>query len=175
MSADRGPTVLAAEADKPALLGGTPAHKGGWPKWPEWRESWEPDVLKVLRSGRWCGGGGGGQVGDFEAAYAKLLGAKRCVATASGTTALITALYATGLDAGDEVIVSPYTFVASYTPMPSDTIERSSTACHAPSLCRPSTPKGSPVEKAIQSSTSTVRSTRSWPPAVSNASSAPSA
>ncbi len=113
-SADQGPTVLAAGADKPALLGGTPVHKGGWPKWPEWRESWEPDVLKVLRSGHWCGGGGSGQVGDFEAAYAKLLGAKRCVATASGTTALITALYATGLDAGDEVIVSPYTFVASY-------------------------------------------------------------
>ena len=114
MSVDRGPTVLAAEAEKPALLGGTPAHKGGWPKWPEWRESWEPDVLKVLRSGQWYGGGGSGQVGDFEAAYARLLGARRCVATASGTTALITALYATGLDAGDEVIVSPYTFVASY-------------------------------------------------------------
>jgi dTDP-4-amino-4,6-dideoxygalactose transaminase len=114
LSARRGPTVFAADADKPALLGGTPAHKGGWPKWPEWRESWEPEVLKVLRSGHWCGASGSGQVGDFEKAYAKLLGAKRCVATASGTTALITALNAVGLDAGDEVIVSPYTFVASY-------------------------------------------------------------
>lgn len=114
MSADRGPTALAAEAGKPALLGGTPAHKGGWPKWPEWRESWEPNVLKVLRSGHWYGGGGSGQIGEFEAAYAKLLGAKRCVATASGTTALITAMQAVGIDAGDEVIVSPYTFIASY-------------------------------------------------------------
>ena len=35
----RAPTVFAAEADKPALLGGTPVHKGGWPKWPQWRES----------------------------------------------------------------------------------------------------------------------------------------
>ena len=52
LGARRGPTVLAAEADKPALLGGTPVHKGGWPKWPEWRESWEPEILKVLRSGR---------------------------------------------------------------------------------------------------------------------------
>ena len=85
------PMVFAAEADKPALLGGTPVHDGGWPDWPEWRESWEPDVLEVLRSGQWCRAGGGGQVAEFETAYAKLLGAKRCLATASGTTALITA------------------------------------------------------------------------------------
>ena len=51
---------------------------------------------------------------DFEAAYAKLLGAKRCLATASGTTALITSLHVMGVDAGDEVIVSPYTFIATY-------------------------------------------------------------
>ena len=40
---------FAAEADKPALLGGTPVHTGGWPNWPEWHESWEPEILKVLR------------------------------------------------------------------------------------------------------------------------------
>ena len=106
--------AFAAEADKPALLGGTPMHKGGWPKWPQWDESWEPEIVEVLRSGRWCGHGGSGKVGDFEAAYAKLLGAKRCVTTASGTTALLTALHVMGVDAGDEVIVSPYTFIATY-------------------------------------------------------------
>jgi dTDP-4-amino-4,6-dideoxygalactose transaminase len=107
-------TGAARAADKPALLGGKPVHKGGWPKWPEWRESWEPEILQVLRSGQWCGHGGSGKVGDFEAAYAKLLGAKRCVTTASGTTALITALHVMGVDAGDEVICSPYTFIATY-------------------------------------------------------------
>ena len=110
--ARRAPSVLAAEADKPALLGGTPVHKGGWPGWPEWRQSWEPEILKVLRSGRWSGGGA--QVAEFETGYAGLLGAKRCVATASGTTALITALHVIGVDAGDEVITSPYTFIATY-------------------------------------------------------------
>ena len=60
------------------------------------------------------GSGGGGKVPEFEAAYAKLLGAKRCLATASGTTALITSLYVAGVDAGDEVICSPYTFTATY-------------------------------------------------------------
>jgi dTDP-4-amino-4,6-dideoxygalactose transaminase len=53
-------------------------------------------------------------VQEFEPAYAKLLGAKRCLATASGTTALTTALHVMGVDAGDEVIVSPYTFIATY-------------------------------------------------------------
>jgi len=114
LSARRAPRVFAAEADKPALLGGTPVHRGGWPGWPQWDESWEPEILQVLRSGRWCAAGGSGEVGDFEAAYAKLLGAKRCVATASGTTALITALHVMGVDAGDEVIISPYTFIATY-------------------------------------------------------------
>lgn len=89
-------------------------HQGGWPTWPQWNESWESEIVDVLRSGRWCRSGGGSQVPDFEKAYAELHGAKRCVATASGTTALITALYVMGVDAGDEVIVSPYTFIATY-------------------------------------------------------------
>lgn len=106
--------ALGADVGKPALLGGKPAHSGGWPKWPEWRESWEGDVLNVLRSGRWCRAGGGGQVPEFEDAWARLMGAKRCLATSSGTTALLTSLYVTGVDAGDEVICSPFTFNAAY-------------------------------------------------------------
>jgi len=103
-----------AAVDKPALLGGTPVHAGRWPSWPEWRESWEPSVLQVLRSGHWYRGSSGEQVPRFEAAYAELLGAKRCLATASGTTALIVGMHVLDVDAGDEVIVSPFTFVASY-------------------------------------------------------------
>jgi perosamine synthetase len=107
------PAARAANADLPALLGGTPAHQGGWPGWPDWHQSWEPAVIKVLRSGRWYRGAGE-HVVDFENAYAKLLGAKRCLATASGTTSLMIALHVMGVDAGDEVIVSPYTFIATY-------------------------------------------------------------
>ncbi|MHB8952893.1 MAG: DegT/DnrJ/EryC1/StrS family aminotransferase [Pirellulaceae bacterium] len=114
LSARQAPAVFVTAADKPALLGGKPVHASGWPAWPEWRESWEPEILEVLRSGNWSRAGGGGQVADFEAAYATLLGAKRCLATASGTTALITALHVVGVDAGDEVITSPYTFIATY-------------------------------------------------------------
>ena len=102
-----------AAADVPALLGGTPVHAGGWPAWPEWRESWEPSILEILRSGKWYRASGG-TVQQFETAYANLLGAKRCLATASGTTALIVAMHVLDVDAGDEVIVSPFTFIASY-------------------------------------------------------------
>jgi dTDP-4-amino-4,6-dideoxygalactose transaminase len=111
--AGQAPRVFAAEAAKPALLGGTPVHKGGWTGWPQWREAWEAPMLNVLRSRRWYRGSAG-QVAEFEQAYAKLLGAKRCLATASGTTALLVALHVMDVDAGDEVIVSPFTFIATY-------------------------------------------------------------
>jgi dTDP-4-amino-4,6-dideoxygalactose transaminase len=113
LSARRGPAVFAADSDKPALLGGTPVHKGGWLPWPQWRESWEPKMLEVYRSCKWFRGSGT-HVTDFETAYAQLLGARKCLATASGTTALIVSLHVMGVDAGDEVITSPYTFIATY-------------------------------------------------------------
>jgi len=105
--------AFSAETAKPALLGGTPVHQGGWPDWPVWREEWEPAVLKVLRSRKWYRASGG-QVPEFEKRYAQLIGAKRCLATASGTTALLVSLHVMDVDAGDEVIVSPYTFIATY-------------------------------------------------------------
>jgi perosamine synthetase len=110
---NRPPGALASEAAKPALLGGTPAHSGGWAKWPEWRQAWESPVMEVLRSGHWFRGSGK-QIDEFEQGYARLLGARRCLATSSGTTALMVSLHALDVDAGDEVIVSPYTFIASY-------------------------------------------------------------
>ena len=108
-----GPSAFAAQADRPALLGGTPVHTGGWTKWPQWRDAWEPKVLEVFRSGRWYRGSGQ-HVAEFETAYGRLLGAKKCLATASGTTALMVSLHVLDVDAGDEVIVSPYTSIASY-------------------------------------------------------------
>jgi dTDP-4-amino-4,6-dideoxygalactose transaminase len=113
LGAIRAPAVFASEPSKPALLGGTPVHKGGWAKWPEWREAWETPLLNVWRSGRWFRNSDK-HVEEFEQGYAQLLGARRCLATASGTTALIVSLHVADVNAGDEVIVSPYTFIASY-------------------------------------------------------------
>jgi dTDP-4-amino-4,6-dideoxygalactose transaminase len=98
---------------KLAVMGGEKVHKGTWPDWPVWDQTAEPGIIEMLRSGRWWRGEGE-HVAEFEKRYAALMGAKQCVAVASGTTALITALGALGVDAGDEVLVSPYTFIATY-------------------------------------------------------------
>ena len=114
VAAGAGPTIAsAADAAKPAILGGTPVHQGGWQAWPVWKPEWEAEMLKVCRSGKW-NQAAGGAVAEFQQRWAELLGARSCLATSSGTTALITALHVMGVDAGDEVIVSPYTFIASY-------------------------------------------------------------
>ena len=62
------------------------------------------------RRGKWFRGE---RVAAFESAYASLTGAKGCLATANGTSALITSLAALGIGPGDEVIVPPYTFIAT--------------------------------------------------------------
>lgn len=102
-----------SHADELAVLGGDPVRSKGWLKWPVWNNNAEEPMLKVLRSGNWWSGSGT-RCSEFETKYAELIGARRAVATASGTTALITALQVMGVDAGDEVIVSPYTFIATY-------------------------------------------------------------
>lgn len=52
---------------------------------------------------------------EYEKSIADFFGAKHAIAVSSGTTALHIALAAFGIGPGDEVIVSPYTFVASDT------------------------------------------------------------
>jgi dTDP-4-amino-4,6-dideoxygalactose transaminase len=100
--------------DKPALLGGTPVRREGFASWPAIDPGAEKALVDVLRSGRWYRGGGP-KVSQFEASFAELMGAKHCVATANGTSALYTSLSALDVGPGDEVIVPPYTFQATVT------------------------------------------------------------
>lgn len=83
-------------------------------EWPVWDETEENALLNVLNSGTWGRTSGGPRCAEFEAAFSKRLQAKYCVATASGTTALLTALGALNIGPGDEVILPPYTFVATF-------------------------------------------------------------
>lgn len=55
----------------------------------------------------------GSEVVEFEKEIATRLGAKHAVACASGSDALLLALMASGIGAGDEVITTPFTFIAT--------------------------------------------------------------
>jgi perosamine synthetase len=67
-------------------------------------------VLEVLRSGNLAQGP---KVAELEAGFSALLGVKHTIAVNNGTTALVAALQALHFDEGDEIITSPFTFVAT--------------------------------------------------------------
>jgi dTDP-4-amino-4,6-dideoxygalactose transaminase len=86
-------------------------------KWPVYDEEQIEDVVAVLRSGQvnaWTGG----HVKQFEDAFARHLGNRYAIALANGTVALDVALHALDLRPGDEVIVTPRSFVASASCVP---------------------------------------------------------
>jgi perosamine synthetase len=57
----------------------------------------------------------GPKVPEFEAAFAKYIGRKQAVAVNSGTSGLFLCISALGIGPGDEVITTPFTFIASAT------------------------------------------------------------
>lgn len=67
-------------------------------------------VTEILRSGNLVQGK---KVAELEKKWAKVCGTKYAVAINNGTAALHTALFAIGITPGDEVITTPFTFVAS--------------------------------------------------------------
>ncbi len=70
----------------------------------------EQRVLEVLRSGRLSLGP---MLGEFERALAPRVGAAHASAVSSGTAGLHLALRAVGVSDGDEVVTTPFSFVAS--------------------------------------------------------------
>lgn len=96
---------------KPAILGGEKSFTGQWPKWPIWNPATdEKQLLEVMRSGVWSRNK---VTEEFEKQWAQLLGVKRCLAVVNGTNALNTSLAQLEIGWGDEVLVTPYTFIAS--------------------------------------------------------------
>ncbi len=80
--------------------------------WPVYDDEQIADVVAVLKSGKvnaWTGTA----VRDFEQAYEAYLGRRHAIALANGSLALDLALHAIDLQAGDEVIVTPRSFMAS--------------------------------------------------------------
>src|ERR1700747_3653657 len=102
----------AASSDKPAILGGGPVRATPFPSWPVIDGNEERAWADVLHGGKW-NRLDGDCARRFEEMWATTLGAKHCLATANGTSALFASLNALGIGPGDEVIVPPYTFVAT--------------------------------------------------------------
>lgn len=67
-------------------------------------------VMEVLESGRLAQGP---MVGRLEAGFREIAGTEHAIAVMSGTVALVAAIEGLDLEPGDEVITSPFTFVAS--------------------------------------------------------------
>lgn len=74
------------------------------------REEVEAAALRVLRSGRYAAGP---EVEAFEHEFARHCGTAHAVGVNSGTSALLVALTAAGIGAGDEVLTVPFTFAAT--------------------------------------------------------------
>jgi dTDP-4-amino-4,6-dideoxygalactose transaminase len=95
-----------------AIDGGRPVRNRPFPRWPVSDEREELALLEVLRSGNW-GALTGTKVSTFEERFAEFQGAHFGVCVPNGTLALELALRALGVGPGDEVITTPYTFIAT--------------------------------------------------------------
>lgn len=95
-----------------AIRGGKPVRTKPYSKWPQFGVEERKGLLAVFDSGEWWYGK---RVARFEREFAAFQGAKYGVSCTSGTVAIELALKALGLEAGDEVVVPAYTFIASAT------------------------------------------------------------
>lgn len=81
--------------------------------WPLYDESEVECVADIVRSGKWGNPDCGGEVAVFEKEFAAFCGSKYALSCVNGSVALRLALIACGVKPGDEVLVPPYTFIAT--------------------------------------------------------------
>ncbi|GAA2205009.1 3-amino-5-hydroxybenzoate synthase [Nonomuraea monospora] len=113
MSADRRSTR------RLAIEGGRPVGNATVPSWPQLAPRALAAVAAVLESGRWSLPGvrrGGPSAEEcFARRFGQFLGAPHCVPVNNGSAALVIALEALDVGAGDEVIIPALTWVANAT------------------------------------------------------------
>ncbi len=100
-----------AAAEIPALLGGAPVRARMLPYGRQHVDESDIQAVNEVLRGDWLTNGP--TVARFEEAFAARVGARFAVALSSGTAALHAAAVVAGLGPGDEVILSPLTFLAS--------------------------------------------------------------
>ena len=110
---------------KLAIHGGAPLRSRPFPAWPVFDEAEERALVDVLRGGKWwrytmgeaiepdSAGAADSAVATFQRAFAQAHGSRFGIACSTGTAALEVALKALGVRPGDDVVVPPYTFVAT--------------------------------------------------------------
>lgn len=97
-----------------AIHGGTKTVKKNF-TWPLFDDQDVNAVTQVARSGQWGNPDCRGLVEKFEKEFADYCGATFAISCVNGSVALRLALIASGVKPGDEVIVPPYTFIATAT------------------------------------------------------------
>lgn len=97
-----------------AINGGAKVRDRAFPAWPVHGDEERKAILGVLESGQW-GGVEQRLVPQFEEQFAALHQCNHAVSCTNGTAALEIAMRAMGISFGDEVILAPYTFIASAT------------------------------------------------------------
>jgi dTDP-4-amino-4,6-dideoxygalactose transaminase len=110
-SVSPGRTLVTAMS-KLAVLGGAPVRTRAWPQWPSWDDAERTRINAVLDSGAWWSTEGH-EVKSFENEWADYTQTRHTIAVTNGTHALELALLGCGVGAGDEAIVTAYTFFAS--------------------------------------------------------------
>src|SRR5690606_15543845 len=95
-----------------ALHGGEKTITKTFP-WPIFDENDVQAVTEIVRSGQWGNPDAKGEVEAFEKEYAAYCGTPYALSCVNGSVALRLALIACGVQPGDEVIIPPYTFIAT--------------------------------------------------------------
>jgi len=109
-AAKRTKTKGIASANILAINGGKPICPTEWLAWPVFDNAERKQLSAVLESGKWWYGK---KVRQFEAKFAAFHTARFGVSCTNGTAAIEMALRGLGVLPGDEVIVPPYTFIAT--------------------------------------------------------------
>lgn len=94
--------------------GRAPVRTEPWPAWPVADDTDAEAVRQVIEGGVWNGVDAPAVV-EFERQYADFAGSAYAITCTNGSVSLELALQALGVGAGDEVIVPPYTFMATAT------------------------------------------------------------
>jgi dTDP-4-amino-4,6-dideoxygalactose transaminase len=95
-----------------ALYGGPKTIDKEFP-WPVFDQVEVDAVARVVQSGDWANPNCDGLVAEFEKEFASFCGASYAITCVNGSVALRLSLMACGVRPGDEVIIPPYTFIAT--------------------------------------------------------------